>query len=34
MTVREPTRSARMPHGAFASPEAMLNADTAKPLSA
>ena len=34
MTVRDPMRSARMPHGAFARPDAMLNAETANPLSA
>jgi len=33
ITIREPTRSASIPHGAFASPAAMENADTAKPLS-
>ena len=33
ITTREPMRSASTPHGAFASPAAIENADTAKPLS-
>ena len=32
ITILEPTRSARTPHGAFARPAAIENADTANPL--